>query len=217
MWKKKKGYVYVSNWITLLYSRDYYNIVNQLYFNKTSNGKKETNFSILFEALKSTVLKKFLWILCTSSYLVLWKNLRGSSICLWASHTMSSWPNYVWNRKVQHWRSTPQRKGPPALLSIRTIHQMQLLRLQSWESQFWRSGNSISILKRLQALLLQMPLAMKDASPGPAIPVLPQLMPSWKLSTFVVSFYGPWQQVTHGLCLKFFWNPTHMHTSVSDI
>ena len=32
---KKKGYVYMYNWITSLHSRNYHNIVNQLYFNKT--------------------------------------------------------------------------------------------------------------------------------------------------------------------------------------
>ena len=37
---KKNGCVYVYNWITLLYSRNYHNIVNQLYFNKTLRIKK---------------------------------------------------------------------------------------------------------------------------------------------------------------------------------
>ena len=31
---KKNGCVYMYNWITLLFSRNYHNIVNQLYFNK---------------------------------------------------------------------------------------------------------------------------------------------------------------------------------------
>ena len=38
MWEKnlkKNGYVYMYNYITLLYSRNYHNIVNQLYFNRT--------------------------------------------------------------------------------------------------------------------------------------------------------------------------------------
>ena len=30
----KKECLYVYNWVTLLYSRDWHNIVNQLYFNK---------------------------------------------------------------------------------------------------------------------------------------------------------------------------------------
>ena len=37
MWEKtlkKNRHVYMYNWITLLYSRNYYNIVNQLYFKK---------------------------------------------------------------------------------------------------------------------------------------------------------------------------------------
>ena len=31
---KKRMYIYVYNWATLLYNRDWYNIVNQPYFNK---------------------------------------------------------------------------------------------------------------------------------------------------------------------------------------
>ena len=39
---KEKGYVYMHNCITLLCSRNYHNLVNQLYFNKTlKNETKE--------------------------------------------------------------------------------------------------------------------------------------------------------------------------------
>ena len=34
--------VYIYNWVTLLYSRNYYNIVNQLYFNKKWEKKRKT-------------------------------------------------------------------------------------------------------------------------------------------------------------------------------
>ena len=45
-WKNlnENGYTYMYNWILLLYSRSYHNLVNQLYFNKTlENGKKSWN------------------------------------------------------------------------------------------------------------------------------------------------------------------------------
>ena len=45
MWEKnlkENECEYMYNWITLLYSRNYDNIVNQLYFNKTlKNDKKK--------------------------------------------------------------------------------------------------------------------------------------------------------------------------------
>ena len=34
LWKYEKECVYMYNWITLLYSGNYLNTVNQLYFNK---------------------------------------------------------------------------------------------------------------------------------------------------------------------------------------
>ena len=37
---KENGCVNMYNWITLLYSRNYCNIVNQLYFSKTLKNKK---------------------------------------------------------------------------------------------------------------------------------------------------------------------------------
>ena len=37
---KKNWCVYMYNWVTLLYSRNYYNTVNQLYFNKTLKNEK---------------------------------------------------------------------------------------------------------------------------------------------------------------------------------
>ena len=41
---KENGYGYIYNWTTLLYSRNYHNIVNHLYFNKTL--KMEKNLKI---------------------------------------------------------------------------------------------------------------------------------------------------------------------------
>ena len=38
---RKNGCVYMHNWITWLYSRNYLNIVNQLYFNKTFKNEKK--------------------------------------------------------------------------------------------------------------------------------------------------------------------------------
>ena len=47
MWEKnlrKNGYVYMYNWITVLYSRNYKDTVSQLHFNKTfKNEKKKEN------------------------------------------------------------------------------------------------------------------------------------------------------------------------------
>ena len=37
---KENGYVYMYNWIILLYSRNYHNIVDQLHFNKTLKNEK---------------------------------------------------------------------------------------------------------------------------------------------------------------------------------
>ena len=37
---EKEWCVYIYNWITLLYSRNYHNMVNQLYFNKTLKNEK---------------------------------------------------------------------------------------------------------------------------------------------------------------------------------
>ena len=37
----KKECMYVYNWVTLLYSRDWHSIVNQLYFNLKKLKKKE--------------------------------------------------------------------------------------------------------------------------------------------------------------------------------
>ena len=44
MWEKdlkENGWVYMYNWITSLYSRNYHNIINQLYFNKTLKNEKK--------------------------------------------------------------------------------------------------------------------------------------------------------------------------------
>ena len=35
---KKSGYVFAYNWLTLLYSRNYYNIVDQLYSSLKKKG-----------------------------------------------------------------------------------------------------------------------------------------------------------------------------------
>ena len=44
----KKGFIYVYNWVTLLYGRDWHHIVNQLYFNEKKKLKtnKQTNLAI---------------------------------------------------------------------------------------------------------------------------------------------------------------------------
>ena len=41
---RESGYVciYMCDWITLLYSRYYHNLVNQLYVNKTLKGRENT-------------------------------------------------------------------------------------------------------------------------------------------------------------------------------
>ena len=45
---KKNGCVYMYNCITVLHSRNYYDIVNQLYFNKTlKHEKKSINVGVL--------------------------------------------------------------------------------------------------------------------------------------------------------------------------
>ena len=60
VWKesKKKGCVYIYNWITSLCSRIYHNTVNQLYFNKTFKNKKRLkgNSEHLFASNVCTVL-----------------------------------------------------------------------------------------------------------------------------------------------------------------
>ena len=43
---EKNGCVCIYNWITLLYSRNYHNIVNQLYFNKTLKMDKKECISM---------------------------------------------------------------------------------------------------------------------------------------------------------------------------
>ena len=43
---EKKGCMYMYNWIILLYSRDYHNIVNKLYFNKTLKNENEKSIKI---------------------------------------------------------------------------------------------------------------------------------------------------------------------------
>ena len=52
MWEKnlkENGCVYMYNQITLLYSRNYHNLVNQLYFNKMlKNDKKRINFFLIY-------------------------------------------------------------------------------------------------------------------------------------------------------------------------
>lgn len=45
----------MNNWITLLYRRNYYNIVNELYLNKTSKKNKIEN-----PTFKSTKIHKIL-------------------------------------------------------------------------------------------------------------------------------------------------------------
>ena len=45
------GCVYIYNWITLLYSRNYH-VVNQLYFNKLKNKKKSTSNKDLKEMMR---------------------------------------------------------------------------------------------------------------------------------------------------------------------
>lgn len=55
MWEKnleKNGYVYMCNWLTLLYKRNYHNIVNQWYFNK--NLKNNTKLGILIHTILSS-------------------------------------------------------------------------------------------------------------------------------------------------------------------
>ena len=49
MWEKnlkKNGYVYMYNWIILLNSRNFHNIVNQLYFNKTLKKWKKKKICV---------------------------------------------------------------------------------------------------------------------------------------------------------------------------
>ena len=46
---KKKECLYAYNWVALLYSRDWYNIVNQLYFNKKGTMEYTSFQEILFE------------------------------------------------------------------------------------------------------------------------------------------------------------------------
>ena len=51
MWEenlKENGCMYMYNLITLLYNRNYYNIVNQLYFNKTLENEKNKNLKGTF-------------------------------------------------------------------------------------------------------------------------------------------------------------------------
>ena len=62
----KKERLYVYNWVTLLYSRDWHDIVNQLYFNKKVNKikNKDTgmwilNFDKYFQCALQIAWKKF--------------------------------------------------------------------------------------------------------------------------------------------------------------
>ena len=55
---KKNGRVYLYNWFTLLYSRIYHNIVNQLYVNKILNIKKMLFLSTASEEWRDR------WSLC---------------------------------------------------------------------------------------------------------------------------------------------------------
>ena len=51
---KKNGYVYMYNLTTLLYSRNYHNLVNHPYFNTTfKNGEKEDDSgNLIFLSVK---------------------------------------------------------------------------------------------------------------------------------------------------------------------
>lgn len=42
---KENGCVHKCNWITLLYSRNYYNLVNQLYLNKSLKNEEKNHFT----------------------------------------------------------------------------------------------------------------------------------------------------------------------------
>ena len=47
---KKNGYVYIYNWIILLYSRIYHNTVNQQHFNKCLRNENKNYITRLLEA-----------------------------------------------------------------------------------------------------------------------------------------------------------------------
>ena len=51
----KKGYVYTYTWVTFLYSRDWHNIVNQVYFNL-----KKTKNRVVPKLLASVQKEKYL-------------------------------------------------------------------------------------------------------------------------------------------------------------
>ena len=70
---KENGYVHMYNWITLLYSRNYHNIVNELYFNKALRKWKGGggNNSSRMELSWSTT-----WLSCLLLELVKCKGLK---------------------------------------------------------------------------------------------------------------------------------------------
>ena len=60
---KKNECVYMYNWITLLYSRNYYNIVNEPYFNKTLKNRKKKEYLELIKYTGNTFwINNYMWM-----------------------------------------------------------------------------------------------------------------------------------------------------------
>ena len=72
LYEKKNIYIhiYTHTWVTFLYSRNWYNIVNQLYFNKNRKVKSS-------KTIKQMVTKTYC---IAQGYLILCENLHGKLI-----------------------------------------------------------------------------------------------------------------------------------------
>ena len=46
-YEKKNVYTYMHDWVTMLYSKNWHNPVNQLYFNKNQKNPKKLHFKLL--------------------------------------------------------------------------------------------------------------------------------------------------------------------------
>ena len=67
---KKNGCVYMHTWITLLYSRHYHNIINQLYFNKTLKNKATENKRMVAKGKKGGKLGSWDWRMHMTIYTI---------------------------------------------------------------------------------------------------------------------------------------------------
>ena len=103
--------IYVYNWITLLCSRNYHHVVNQLYFNKTKKKREEQRLTLLKLSTGGPGdISGFLrWSTLLHQASFIFSELLGPKVLSWNPWFMvmfllaSSWLNRIFRFPKYHW------------------------------------------------------------------------------------------------------------------